>query len=82
MPAAAKIGRRIRLQPQRDRGRSRGPFGDRLSAPAASALVDFFATGGCHDLARSEEGARPLLEGTKEGMAAHGWRWAETGARP
>ncbi|MFJ3229223.1 DUF6300 family protein [Streptomyces sp. NPDC086783] len=50
--------------------------------PAAAALVDYFATGGGHDPARSQEGARLLMEWTKEGMAAHGWHWVETGARP
>lgn len=46
-------------------------------APAAGALMRFFADGGGRDTSRSEEGARLLMEWTKEGMAAHGWFWEE-----
>lgn len=40
---------------------------------AATALLRWFAEGGGHDVARAGEGARLLLEWTKEGMAEHGW---------
>ncbi|MFG2441034.1 DUF6300 family protein [Streptomyces sp. NPDC048508] len=46
--------------------------------PAAAALLAFFAEGGGHDVSRSSEGARLLMEWTKEGMADHGWSWVET----
>ncbi|MFF3313193.1 DUF6300 family protein [Streptomyces sp. NPDC002952] len=46
---------------------------------AAAAVIDFFATGGGHDLARAREGARLLTEWTTEGMAAYGWYPAEPG---
>jgi hypothetical protein len=46
--------------------------------PAAGALLRWFATGGGHDLSRADEGARLLLEWTKEGMGEHGWYWSES----
>ncbi|MGW6145693.1 DUF6300 family protein [Streptomyces sp. NPDC055140] len=46
-------------------------------APAAAALIRFFVDSGGRDTSRSEEGARLLMESTKEGMAAHGWFWEE-----
>ncbi|MET8038757.1 DUF6300 family protein [Streptomyces sp. NPDC005345] len=45
--------------------------------PAAAALIAFFTEGGGHDVSRSTEGARLLMEWTKEGMADHGWSWVE-----
>ncbi|MFD5814801.1 DUF6300 family protein [Streptomyces sp. NPDC127038] len=42
---------------------------------AAGALLFWFASGGGHDMERSHEGARLLLEWTKEAMAEHGWYW-------
>lgn len=45
--------------------------------PAASALLRWLADGGGQDATRAEEGARLLLEWTKEGMAAYGWSWQE-----
>ncbi|MGN9796206.1 DUF6300 family protein [Streptomyces sp. OZ13] len=52
--------------------------------PAASALLAWLADGGGHDPSRTQEGAMLLMEWTKEGMAEHGWHWAEspTGTPP
>lgn len=50
--------------------------------PAASAVIRFFATGGGHDTGRADEGARLMMEWTKEGMAAYGWSWQEGPAAP
>ncbi|WP_198549475.1 DUF6300 family protein [Streptomyces kanasensis] len=52
--------------------------------PAAGALLRWCSSGGGHDTSRAQEGAELLLEWTKEGMAEHGWHWAEsaTGAAP
>ncbi|MGW0730834.1 DUF6300 family protein [Streptomyces mirabilis] len=52
---------------------------------AAGALLFWFASGGGHDTERSEEGARLLLEWTREAMAEYGWYWQEAdvdGAAP
>ncbi|MER5382003.1 DUF6300 family protein [Streptomyces sp. NPDC002688] len=46
--------------------------------PAAGALLFWFASGGGHDMERSEEGARLLMRWTKEAMAEHGWYWRGT----
>jgi hypothetical protein len=46
--------------------------------PAAGALLLFLAEGGDRDATRGEEGARPLLEWTKKGMADHGWYWEQS----
>ncbi|MEW2166056.1 DUF6300 family protein [Streptomyces sp. NPDC007084] len=43
--------------------------------PAAGAFLFWFASGGGHDTERGEEGARCLLEWTREAMADHGWHW-------
>ncbi len=48
--------------------------------PAAAALLHWFATGGGHASTRAQEGAKRMLEWTKEGMAEHGWHWAEPAA--
>jgi hypothetical protein len=46
--------------------------------PAAGALLLFLAEGGDRDATREEEGARLLMERTKEGMADHGWYWEKS----
>ncbi|MFF0000961.1 DUF6300 family protein [Streptomyces avermitilis] len=46
--------------------------------PAAGALLFWFASGGGHDMGRSEEGARLLMEWTGEAMAEYGWYWPGT----
>ncbi|MET9890337.1 DUF6300 family protein [Streptomyces sp. NPDC006465] len=46
--------------------------------PAAGALLFWFASGGGHDMERSEEGARLLMRWTKEAMAEYGWYWRGT----
>ncbi|MET9499543.1 DUF6300 family protein [Streptomyces sp. NPDC006552] len=43
--------------------------------PAAGILVQFFTEGGGHDTARAAEGARLMVDWTKECMAGHGWHW-------
>lgn len=48
--------------------------------PAASAVIRFFSTGGGHDTRQAEEGARLMMEWTKEGMGAYGWFWEEAPA--
>lgn len=45
---------------------------------AGGALIRFIADGGGRDVTRAQEGARLLMEWTKEGMATHGWYWQET----
>lgn len=46
--------------------------------PAPGALLRWFAEGGGRDTTRAEEGARLLMEWTKEGMAGHGWFFQES----
>ncbi|MFH8470613.1 DUF6300 family protein [Streptomyces sp. NPDC017991] len=46
--------------------------------PAAAAFIDFFTSGGSHDLSRAAEGSRLVIEWTREGMATYGWHWEET----
>ncbi|MEU9378454.1 DUF6300 family protein [Streptomyces sp. NPDC048255] len=46
--------------------------------PAAGALLRCFLNGGGRDVSRAGEGARLLMEWTREGMTAHGWYWQET----
>ncbi|MFE1775994.1 DUF6300 family protein [Streptomyces sp. NPDC059008] len=41
--------------------------------PAVGALLRWFAEGGGRDATRAEEGARLLMEWTKDYMAGHGW---------
>jgi hypothetical protein len=48
--------------------------------PAAGALLRFLAEGGGRDETRGEEGARLLMEWTKESMADHGWYWEQSAA--
>ncbi|MFE9684062.1 DUF6300 family protein [Streptomyces sp. NPDC006285] len=64
MPKTDAYGRSIQLELCKDCDADQS---------AAAAVIHFFATGGGHDVSRAREGARLMMEWTKEGMAAHGW---------